>query len=229
MTPSRLRQNQAAARCLCFLFVALLAGSRLAAQTPTSAPPATPAAEQTPANPWDFNLNISGYDVPHGQSYVSPTLTADRDTLHLEARYNYEGLQSGSLWFGYNFSVGKKLTFEATPMLGGIFGSVTGIAPGIESTLTYKKIQIFSADEYVFDTSAKSGSFFYTWSQALFSPVPWFSVGYVAQRTRAYSTALDIQRGLMLQLTRKKVTFATQAFNMGQTDPVIVFSLGYSF
>src|SRR5277367_3776159 len=121
--------------------VALLCGGSLLAQTDASK---TSASTVPPANPWDFNLNISGYDVPHGQSYVSPTLTADRDTLHLEARYNYEGLQSGSLWFGYNFSVGKKLTFEATPMLGGIFGSVIGIAPGIESTLTYKKIQIFS-------------------------------------------------------------------------------------
>jgi hypothetical protein len=59
--------------------------------------------------------------------------------------------------------------------------------------------------------------------------VPWISAGYVVQRTRTFRTALDIQRGLLVEFTRKKLTFATQIFNLGETDPVLVFSLGYSF
>jgi hypothetical protein len=214
------------ARLLGMLIVAFLFSDQLSAQTQTND---APGSTEAPANPWAFDLSISGYDVPHGRSFVSPTITADHDPLHMEARYNYEGLDSGSLWFGYNLSVGKKVTLEATPMVGGVFGSVTGIAPGVELTVTYKKIQLFSANEYIFDTTTKARNFFYTWTQALYSPLPWFSAGYVLQRTRAYSTALDIQRGVMVQFTHKKITFATQGFNMGQTDPVIVFSLGYSF
>ncbi len=81
--------------------IAVLCSGQLLAQTETNKPAA-------PANPWAFNLSVSGYEVPHGESYVSPTFTADRDTLHLEARYNYEGLQTGSFWVGYNLSVGQK-------------------------------------------------------------------------------------------------------------------------
>lgn len=206
--------------------VAVLCGGQLLAQTDASK---TPPAEVVPANPWAFNLSVSGYDVPHGESYTSPTFTADHDTLHLEARYNYEGLRTGSLWVGYNLSVGKKLVLEATPMIGGVFGNVNGIAPGLEFTATYKKLQVFSANEYIFDTSTKADNFFYTWTQLTYSPVPRFSAGYVVQRTRAFHTALDIQRGLLVEFTRKKVTFATQIFNPGETDPVLVFSLGYSF
>src|SRR5271156_3600797 len=206
--------------------VALLCGGSLLAQTDANKPA---AIATPPANPWEFNLSLSGYAVPHGESYVSPTFTADRDTLHLEARYNYEGLQTGSLWVGYNLSVGKKLVLEATPMIGGVFGNVNGIAPGLEVTLTYKKLQLYSANEYIFDTTTKAGNFFYTWTQLTYSPVPWFSAGYVVQRTRAFQTGLDIQRGVLVQFTRKKITFAAQAFNMGETDPVLVFSLGYSF
>ena len=114
-------------------------------------------------------------------------------------------------------------------MVGGVFGHVNGIAPGLELTVTYKKVQLFSANEYIFDTSAKAGNFFYTWTQLTYSPVPWFEAGYVTQRTRAYQTALDIQRGLLVQFTHKKATFSTQIFNPGETDPVLVFSLGYSF
>jgi hypothetical protein len=214
-----------AARHFGLVVLAFLCGGPVIAQTaPEAAVTAAP-----PANPWEFNLNLSGYAVPHGESYVSPTLTADHDTLHLEARYNYEGLRTGSLWAGYNLSAGKKVVLEATPMIGGVFGNVNGIAPGLEATITYKKVQLYSANEYIFDTTTKAGNFFYTWTQLTYSPVPWFSAGYVVQRTRAFQTGLDIQRGVLVQFTRKKITFAAQAFNMGETDPVLVFSLGYSF
>ena len=224
------------ARHLGMILLAFLCGSKLFAQTegnnaPTKAAPASPAPANTaaPPNPWEFDLTASGYIVPNGQSYFSPTFTADRDTLHLEARYNYEAQQTGSLWVGYNLSVGKKLVLEATPMIGGVFGHVNGIAPGLEVTATYKKLQLYSANEYIFDTGTKAGNFFYAWTQLTYSPVPWLMAGYVVQRTRAYTTALDIQRGLLLQVTHKKVTFSTQIFNIGETDPVVILALGYSF
>lgn len=172
---------------------------------------------------------MSGYLVPDGGSYASPTLTVDHDWLHLEPRYNYEAQQTGSLWVGRNFSGGKKVEFDLTPMIGGVFGKVNGIAPGFEATITYKKLEFYSANEYIFDTDTKSGNFFYTWTQLTYSPVRWFNFGYVMQRTRAYKTSLDVQRGVLIGFTRKKVTFATQIFNFGWTDPTVVFSLGYSF
>jgi hypothetical protein len=201
-------------------------GMGVAAQTDASNAPASTAA---PANPWDFNVSVSGYLVPHGQSYVSPTFTGDHDTLHLEARYNYEAQRTGSLWAGYNLSVGKKLVLEATPMIGGVFGHVNGIAPGLEFTVTYKKVQLYSANEYIFDTGTKAGNFFYTWTQLTYSPREWFTFGYVVQRTRAYTTPLDVQRGPLVGFTYKKVNFTTQIFNPGETDPTVVLSLGYSF
>ena len=114
-------------------------------------------------------------------------------------------------------------------MIGGVFGKVNGIAPGLEFTATYQKVQLYSANEYIFDTNTKAGNFFYTWTQLTYSPVPWFEVGYVTQRTRAYQTALDVQRGPLILFNIKKATFGTQIFNIGETDPVLVFSLGYKF
>jgi hypothetical protein len=213
-------------RHLGMLIVAAVCSCRLPAQTE---PSTAPASTTTPANSWDFNASISGYLVPHGQSYSSPTFTGDHGTLHVEARYNYEAQRTGSLWAGYNFSVGKKLEFETTPMLGGVFGNLNGVAPGLELTLTYKKVQLYSANEYIFDTNTKSGNFFYTWTQLTYAPWEWFAVGYVAQRTRAYQTPLDVQRGPLVGFTYKKVNFTTQIFNPGQADPTVVLSLGYSF
>ncbi|MGB2629218.1 MAG: hypothetical protein WAK20_20710 [Candidatus Acidiferrum sp.] len=217
-----------------YLLAAVSTG-QVRAQSPpgTGAPAGSTGAGESAAspvaNPWEFNLSVSGYIVPDGQSYASPVLTADRDTLHLEARYNYEGQQTGSLWLGHNFSVGKKVTLDATPMVGGVFGKVNGIAPGLEVTVTYKKLEFYSANEYIFDTDTKAGNFFYTWTQLTYSPVKWFTVGYVAQRTRAYTTPLEVQRGPLIGFTFRKFTFTTQAFNIGEADPTTVLSLGYSF
>ena len=88
---------------------------------------------------------------------MDPVFTADRDWLHLEARYNYENLETGSLWLGYNFSAGHKLVLKATPMIGGVIGRTTGVAPGYEVSLNYKRVALSTQGEYVFDTGSRSG------------------------------------------------------------------------
>ena len=190
----------------------------------------TPAASSN-ANPisWTLSLITSGYIVPDAQSYVSPDFSADRGWLHLEARYNNEALETGSLWAGYNFSVGKKLVLNATPMVGGVFGNLNGIAPGYLITLTYKRVQLYSQGEYVFDTEDRFDSDFSCWNQVTYSPLNWLEVGLVSQRTRIYRTKLDVQRGVLVSFTYKKVNFTTNIFNLGWTTPTEVLSLGLTF
>ena len=52
---------------------------------------------QSPQKTWDYSLTVDGFIVPDDVSYVNPTFTADHDWLHLEARYNYEGIRTGSV------------------------------------------------------------------------------------------------------------------------------------
>jgi hypothetical protein len=196
----------------------------------TTPPAPAPAAASTKAaSPWSYNLSLAGYLVPQNQSYASPTFTADGSWTHLEARYNYENLQTASLWFGYDFSIGKKLQLDFTPMIGGVFGKTNGIAPGYELTLTYWRLELYSASEYVFDTDNRDNSFFYTWTEFSYSPVKWFRFGGAAQRTRVYHTGLDVQRGPLVGFTYKKTSFTTYVFNPGFAQPTWVFSLSYTF
>jgi len=202
-----------------FIALAMLAGQALA-QTPANAP-----AQE----PWSFNLVTDGYIVPNEDGYVSPTFSADRDWLHLEARYNYENLRTGSLWIGYNFEAGKKLVLDVTPMIGGVFGRTTGIAPGCEASLTYKKFELYIANEYVFDTGSRSGNFYYSWPQLTYSPLSWLRVGLVAQHTKAYQTSVDIQRGFLVGFNYKKAEFTTYVFNVGESAATAVLEVGYTF
>ena len=180
-------------------------------------------------DPWSYSITFDAYVIPHGPSYVDPVFTADYDWRHLEARYNYENLETGSLWMGYNFKAGQKLVLKATPMIGGVLGRTTGIAPGYEVTLSYKRIELYTNGEYVFDTNHHSGSFFYSWSTLTYSPADWFRAGLVEQRTQAYHTAVGVQRGLLVGFSRKQVQFTTYIFDIAVTEPTVVLEFGVNF
>ena len=191
---------------------------------------ATPAAITEPdEQAWSFSASASTYIVPDFREYVQPTFTADRGWLHLEGRYNYENLETGSIWVGYNFGGGEKLEWEFTPMMGGVFGDTSGVAPGYKFSLTYWKIEFSSEGEWVFDLGTSEDSFFYNWSELSVSPVDWFRFGLVGQRTRVYQTDVDIQRGLLVGFTYKKIDFTTYVFNLDEGQTTWVFAVGLSF
>ena len=186
-------------------------------------------AKEASGKPWSFSASAYTYFVPDNRNYVQPTVTADRQWLHLEARYNYEDLDTGSAWVGYNFSVGEKLSLDFTPMLGGVFGNTTGIAPGYRGTLSWWKLVLYSEGEYVFDTGDRSASFFYNWSELSFSPVEWFRFGLVGQRTRVYESDRDIQRGFLVGFSYKRVDLTAYVFNPDQDKPAVVVAAGVNF
>jgi hypothetical protein len=223
-------------RVIAFVAIGVwVGGGPVLGQATTNAPVST-ATNALPAltkeadeEAWSFSASAYTYLVPDSREYVQPTFTADRGWLHLEARYNYENLDTGSLWFGYNFSTGDKLSLEFAPMLGGVVGNTTGLAPGYKGSLSWWKLELSSEGEYLFDTGNSAGSFFYTWSELSISPVEWFRAGLVVQRTKLYHTDLDIQRGFLVGFSYKKVDFTTCVFNLGWTDPTVVLAVGVGF
>jgi hypothetical protein len=179
--------------------------------------------------PWEFSVTTFGYMVPDDSWYPAATFTADRDWLHLEARYNYEARQTGSLWSGYNFSAGKTVVVDFTPMIGGVFGNIAGIAPGGGIALSYRWFDVSSEIEYVFDLRDGEDSFLYSWNEFNYRPTSWLRIGLAAQRTRAYQTDLDIQRGLLGGFAYKRLDFTTYLFNPGWDEPTVILALRVAF
>jgi hypothetical protein len=194
---------------------------------------AGPSAAQgtTGAEPraWSGSASLFGYFVPADQDYAQPTFAADRGRLHLEARYNYESLATGSAWVGVTFSAGSKLRMDLTPMLGGVFGDLHGLAPGYELTLAWSILELDSESEYFLDPGDSSGDFFYTWSELAIAPSDRWRAGIAAQRTRAYETGLDVQRGLLAGASFGRVDVTAYVFNLGWEDPTVVLSAEVGF
>ena len=162
----------------------------------------------------DFAVGIAAYD---------------RGQLHLEARYNYEARNSGSVFAGWKFIGGDALSVEVTPIVGVLFGSARGIVPGVEASVAYGPFDAYIEAEYVHDLEQSSASYYYAWSELAWKPAQWLRIGLVGQRTREIENGRDLQRGAFAQLIADKVTIGVYAFNPDASSRYFILSLGARF
>jgi len=178
---------------------------------------------------WNLSPELNFYFIPD-DFFIIPVFKADNKKVHLEARYNYEDRETFSGWIGYNMSGGKNFTYTITPMLGGVVGRTDGVAVGLEMTLAYKRIELYSESEYLLDAHATEDNYFYIWSDLTYSPSENFWFGISTQRTKVYQTDFDMQRGLLIGFAWKWLEVTTFAYNLGHHDDTFfILSLSSEF
>ncbi len=177
---------------------------------------------------WELGGDINLYLIPD-ETFVLPVLRADKNKLHLEARYNYEDFETFSAWLGYNFIGGKKVEYFITPMVGAAVGLTDGVAPGLEFTFTRNRFELYGELEYLFDFESKEYNFLYAWTDLTYTANDWLYFGVSGQRTRLYETDLDIQRGLFLGAARKNWELTTYVYNVGFDDPFVLLTVSVNF
>jgi hypothetical protein len=170
---------------------------------------------------WSFYAEADNYLFPTEPDILNMIAMADKDLLHLEARYNYEEMNTASVFGGMNFSWGNKLKLELTPIAGIVFGRLNGFAPGLETFLLFKAFELNSQTECVFDFSGKEGSYIYTYIQLGANLSDHIGLGITAQRTRLYQTDFDLQRGIFARYSFWKLNAEFSYYNP--------FSSGYFF
>ena len=208
--------------------LAFTAGAEAQETAPAAVPPAAPAPE-TEASSWEFGLSGALYVLPDEEDFVQPTFRADHGLFHFETRYNYEDRDSVSFFAGVNLELGDEVKLVLTPMIGGLAGQTDGIIPALEADLTVGPFEAYGEAEYVFDLGDSDSKYFYMWSELSLWPTEWLRAGVVTQRTRVYQTDRDIQRGLLVGFTFKKLDGTVYFFNPGADDHYTVVSLGLSF
>ena len=173
---------------------------------------------------------LYGYSVPDEPDFLMLVAPADIRWLHIEARYNYEDLRTGSVFVGTTGRSGDRVKLEGTAMVGGVFGAVDGVAPALRFTLLVWKIDFFIEAEYVIDLRATDASFFYAWSELGISPLPRLRVGLVGQRTRVVHNDLEFQRGVFVGVTPiDAVTLTAYVLNLGWISPTYIGAFGVAF
>lgn len=188
-------------------------------------------AQETQTGPekkWNFSVDANNYIFSDDYIFL-PVFRADKNKLHLEARYNYEDLNTFSGWIGYNFMGGKKVEYVITPMAGGVVGNTNGISVGLEMTFTWKSFELYTESENVFDFESNDNNFFYNWTDFTWSPNDWLWFGLSGQRTRLYQTDLEIQRGFLVGGAFKRLELSGYLYNLGFDDPFAIITLSASF
>jgi hypothetical protein len=201
----------------------LLAAFLVAAAGPAVAQPA-------PAGKAEWSGSVAGYlYLQEEDNFLMPVLRADRGSLHLEGRFQYEDLETGSVWAGRTFSAGTSLQLEVVPMAGLVFGRTDGFAPGLELTVSWKNLELYSENEYLFDFGSADDSYFYSWSELGWQAWPWLRLGLAAQRTRVYESEVEIDRGAFAAVSRGPVELVVYGFNLDGDEPFAVVSLAVEF
>ena len=167
-----------------------------------------------------------GYVVPDAPNYLMGVASGDLAWLHVEGRYNYEALRTGSAFGGVNLGWGQQLRLNLTPMVGGVFGRLDGIAPALRFRINWWRVDLFSESEVVIPFGSGSRAFYYNWSELGISPFLGIRVGGAVQRNLVFQTSLDFQRGLFAGLGLGPFSFTFYEFNWGWLSPTFVFALG---
>lgn len=192
--------------------------------------PAAACAQDADSASWNFTTELNGYAFEGGDKFLLPVFKVDRDGLHVEARYNYEDMQTFSFWTGYNWSGSTtKLEYVITPMIGLATGNTKGFLAGFEASLVLGKFELYSETEHLWDAAGKEYNFLYTWTDLYFSPQEWWWVGLSAQRTRLYQTDLELQRGLLVGFAAGDWSFTGYAYNAGMGEAFGLLTVEFEF
>lgn len=183
----------------------------------------------TPPHGWEFAAQAYVYMVPDAGDFLMPLVYADRQKLHLEARYNYEAQETGSFWAGYRLEAEGKVSWEFIPMVGGVVGELDGMAPGFEVTAGIEKFELYSEGELFFDFEDTAGDFFYSWTEVYYMPSERFRFGLVGQRTRSYETEVEVNRGVLAGATAGRFEGAVYMLNLGWDEPTWIVAASVNF
>lgn len=132
---------------------------------------------------------------------------------YAEARYNYEDIQTFSLYAGRVFSGKDNLTWSLTPMIGGMAGKLNGGSFGLNSAFSYGKFGFSSEAQYSISAATHLDNFFYNWSELWYEPVDWIYTGLALQHTRMFASNSLVDPGVLLGFSYNQWSFPLYSFN----------------
>lgn len=146
-----------------------------------------------------------------------------------EARYNFDELNTFSLYAGKKFTGGNVLSWEATPLIGGLLGQMTGGSLGMNFGMDYKRIFFSTQSQYSFSLENTTDKFFYNWSEVGVEATKWLYAGIALQQTNVYRTQGKMEPGCMVGFSFNNWTIPFYAFNTSNEERYFVLGLNWQW
>lgn len=144
----------------------------------------------------------------------------------VEARYNYEDLNTISLYAGKVFSKERKLSYSFTPIVGGVIGRFKGASVGLNLNIGYERLFFSAQSQYTFSVEDRKADFFYSWSETGYEIWNWLSVGMAIQQTHLYDTKFELgDPGVVVGFSIGKWEFPLYGFNPFDSNRYFVLGI----
>jgi len=132
---------------------------------------------------------------------------------YAEARYNYEDVETFSLYLGRAFTgETNSLNYSIVPMLGGSMGRWQGISTGLNINVDLNNFFFSSQSQYSRSTSAYGDYFVYDWSEVGYQSLKWLYAGLSLQHTHDRTIGHNVQPGFMVGFTFNRFTIPVYTF-----------------
>jgi hypothetical protein len=195
---------------------------------PAAWSPLAASSAYDPEKAWTVSASVAAYILPDAPDYLQPVVSFDQRRLHLEGRYNYEDLDTGSFFLGWNFNAGNNPGLRFTPIMGAVFGQTSGVAPGLLVDLSLGPVYFHSESEYLFDFQNSAADFFYSWSE-LGAHLLGLRLGISVQRTKVVNMPRVVATGPFLGISFWKLDATAYLFDPFDSTRYLVASLGITF
>jgi len=148
---------------------------------------------------------------------------------YAEARYNYEDINTFSLYAGRTFSAENTFSWSLTPLIGGMTGRLNGGSVGLNSAMRFKKFNFSSQAQYSISAGTRYDNFFYNWSEVWYEPLDWIYTGIAIQHTRLYASNAIVDPGILLGFSYKQWSFPLYGFNPFATERYFVAGINWEW
>lgn|SRR6185503_1538045 len=178
-------------------------------------------------------LSLNGFDQPGGageqyfysgknspSNWVSVLSYHTPSDWYIEARANYEAINSASLYFGKNFKKTAIVSYSIIPIAGLVAGSFNGGSVGANIALDYKEISFSSQLQYTFSKENQTANFTYSWSDLTYQLKEWLAAGVSLQQTRGL-----FEKGVLVRGIYKKFSVPLYVFSPLTSERYFVLGL----
>jgi hypothetical protein len=146
-----------------------------------------------------------------------------------EARYNFDELNTFSLYAGKKFSGTGNISWEATPVVGGLMGQMTGGSVGMNFGMDYRNLFIASQSQFSFSLENNIDRYFFNWSEVGYNATSWLYAGLAVQQTNIYKTTGKLEPGCMVGFSINNWTIPLYAFNTIAEERYFVLGLNWQW
>ena len=162
------------------------------------------------------DLKLEQYHVVNpnqAYTYIPVMHYQHKKNWYAEARYNYEAIETFSLYLGRAFTGGNDLSYSFVPMLGGSMGKFKGVSTGLNIDMEYNKFFFSSQSQYSMPTSPYGQNYWYSWSEAGYQSMKWLYAGLSVQHTHDRLIGDEVQPGVMIGFVFDNFTIPVYTFD----------------